>query len=220
MIGWLIVITGLALAALPAGLLRRRHPTRPRAIPAPTTPGADRRILFPFVERALSRRALDAALRLARAENATLVPVFLARVSLDLPLDSPIPRQSAIALPLQDAIEQRAAEFGIAVDARIERGRSYRHALRQAISHERFDQIVIAATDQGQPGFRGDDIAWLLDHAPVEIVVLRAARPAQGVPTGQRGLARPVRRSRVTRVVPRSPPRGEGQATSMFTRSG
>jgi nucleotide-binding universal stress UspA family protein len=132
-----------------------------------------RRILFPFVARALSEPALDTALRLAVAEDATLVPVFLARVSLHLPLDAALPRQSALALPLQEAIEQRARKFGVAVDARIERGRTYRHALRAMISHEHFDQIVIAAETHGGRGFDPDDVAWLLDHAPGEIVVLR-----------------------------------------------
>ena len=53
-----------------------------------------RRILFPFIGGALSKRALDAALRLASAEDATVVPIFLARVPLHLPLDAPLPRQS------------------------------------------------------------------------------------------------------------------------------
>ena len=136
----LIVVLAVALVAL--GARSRRH--RQRA-PARTSPPAARRILFPFVASALSRRALDAALRLSRAEEATLVPVFLARVPLHLPLDAPLPRQSGVALSLQEAIEQRAAAFGVPVDARIERGRTNRHALRQTIATERFDRIVIAA---------------------------------------------------------------------------
>jgi hypothetical protein len=131
------------------------------------------RILFPFVAGALSQQALDAALRLAIAEDATLVPVFLARVSLDLPLDTPLPRQSGLALPLQEAIEHRAARFGVPVDSRIERGRTYRHALRQAIGECRYDRMVIAAATHDTPGFNADDVAWLLDNAPGEIVVLR-----------------------------------------------
>jgi hypothetical protein len=145
---------------------RSRRPTRPPTLGA-------RRILFPFVANALSQRALDASLRLASAEDATLVPVFLARVPLHLPLDTPLPRQSNIAIPLQEAIERRATTFGIAVDARIERGRTYRHALRLTIEHERFDRIVIAAVAQNRPGFGPDDVAWLLGNAPGEIVVLR-----------------------------------------------
>jgi hypothetical protein len=145
------------------------------------------------VAGALSPRALDAALRLAHAEDATLVPVFLARVSLDLPLDTPLPRQSAIAVPLQEAIEQRATEFGVAVDARVERGRTYRHALRQTIATERFDRIVIAATTQDAAGFNADDVRWLLGNAPGEIVVLRTSNdePLEPpAPQSRRRLAR------------------------------
>ena len=147
---------------------RVRRPSRPPAS------GAGR-VLFPFVAQGLVPRALDAALRLAKSEEATLVPVFLARVGLALPLDTPLPRQSAIAIPLQEAIEQRAHAFGVHVDARIERGRSYRHALRMTMEHETFDRIVIAAAANSGPGFDPDDVAWLLDNAPGEIVVLRPA---------------------------------------------
>jgi hypothetical protein len=73
-------------------------------------------------------------------------PVFLARVSLDLPLESALPRQCSMAMPLLEAVEQRATEAGIPVDSRIVRGRNRRHALRQAISEERFDRIVNGVT--------------------------------------------------------------------------
>jgi hypothetical protein len=122
---------------------------------------------------ALSRRALDAALRLARAEQATVLPVFLAQVPLYLPLEAPLPRQAGVAVATQEAIEQRAVAFGVAIDARIERGRTARHALYRAIESERHDRIVIAAAAPGAPGFRPDDVAWLLAHARGEIVVVR-----------------------------------------------
>lgn len=164
-----IVIAAAALCAtlVAAAILRRV------AEPSSKPPADPQRILFPFVANALSRRALDAALRLAQTERATLVPVFLARVPLHLPLDAPLPRQAGVALPLQEAIEQRAAAYDVAVDTRIERGRTSRHALRQALANERFDQIVMAAASRGGPGFGPEDIAWLLEHAPGEIVVLR-----------------------------------------------
>jgi hypothetical protein len=165
-----IVLAVLLVAALAALAVSRRRPVR-RRNRAPAT--RTQRILFPFMADALSQLVLDAALRLAIAEEATLVPVFLARVSLDLPLDTPLPHQSGIALPLQEAIEQRAGRFGVPVDSRIERGRTYRHALRNALSDCRYDRIVIAAATEGAPGFHADDVAWLLDNAPGEIVVLR-----------------------------------------------
>jgi hypothetical protein len=132
------------------------------------------RILFPFTATGLSTRALDAALRLARAEEATLMPVFLALVPRHLPLDTPLTRQSGPALSLQEAIEQRAAAFGVAVDARIECGRTYRHGLRETIARERCSRLVVAAGRAGEPGFAPEDIAWLMDNASGEVVVLRA----------------------------------------------
>ncbi len=166
----LIVALAGALAALMVrhSQISRRRPAAP---PTPTT----RRVLFPFVASALSGRALDAALRLARAEEATLLPVFLARVPMHLPLDAPLPRQAGIAIPLQEAIEQRASSFGVTIDSRIERGRTYRHALRQMIANERFDRIVVAAATRENRGLHADDVAWLLENAPGEIVVLRPA---------------------------------------------
>ena len=132
------------------------------------------RILFPFVASGLSSSALEAALRIARAEGATLMPVFLARVPMNLPLQAPLPKQSESALMLQEAIEQRAAAHKVPVDARIERGRDNRHALRQAIAMCSYDRIVIAAAVRGCPGFDAGDVAWLLENAPGEIIALRA----------------------------------------------
>jgi nucleotide-binding universal stress UspA family protein len=135
----------------------------------------EKRILFPFDAHGLASSALDAALRLARSQSGTLVPVFLARVPLHLSMDAALPRQSVISVAMQDAVEQRAARFEVPVDSRIERGRSYRHALRQTIANERFDMIVLAAAAGDEPGFNADDVAWLLANAPGEIVVLRPA---------------------------------------------
>jgi hypothetical protein len=160
-----LIATVLGLSAALTVLLRRRR--------APALTAGPKRILFPFAGRELSRRALDAALRLAAAEQATLVPVFLARVPLQLPLDSALPRQCTEGLPLLETIEQRAATVGVPVDARVDRGRTVRHAMREAISHERFDRIVVAAASAGSGGLHSDDVAWLLDHAPGEVVIIR-----------------------------------------------
>lgn len=140
---------------------------------APASRGS-RRIAFPFVAAALSRRALDAALRLARAEDGELLPVFLVQVPRWLPLDAPLARAADLLVASQEAIEQRAAAFGVSVDARVERGRTPRHALMRMIEGERYDRLVIAAAAPGAPGFAPDDVGWLLAHAPGEIVVVRA----------------------------------------------
>ena len=166
----LILLVGLLALTLVA--LTLRHVGRVNRSVAVPDRGA-RRILFPVAERALSAGALEAALRLAHAGGATLVPTFIAIVPAHLPLDASLASESAIAVSLREAIEQRAAEFGVPVDARVEPGRTNRHGLRQTIAQERFDRIVIAAAPNGRPGFNAEDVAWLLNHAVGEIIVVR-----------------------------------------------
>jgi nucleotide-binding universal stress UspA family protein len=166
----LVLIGAVAVIAVLAGLLFRQRRNPPKITPSP------RRILFPFVGAALSQRALDAALRLARAEGATIVPAYLAEVPRTLPIDSALPREAGVALPCLEAIEQRALGQHVPVDARIERGRTFRHAMEELMAHEEFDQIIVAAGANGSDGLSATDVAWLLDHAPGEIVVLRPAR--------------------------------------------
>jgi len=130
-------------------------------------------ILLPFTGTEISRRALDAALRLARAEDATLMPAYLAAVPKQLPLECAIPAEAAKAMPMLEAIEQRATGQGVPVDARIERGRSYRHALKRLLGQESFDRVVVSATATGAAGLSGDDLVWLLQKAPAEVLILR-----------------------------------------------
>ncbi len=138
---------------------------------------AVRRIAFPFTGATLSEPALLAALRLARAEHATLIPIYLALVPRRLPVEVPLPAECAVALPLLEAVEQRAKAAEVPVDSRIERGRTVRHALRLLMAHEHFERMVVAAGVDGfSEGFTPEDVAWLLAHAPGELIVLRPQR--------------------------------------------
>jgi nucleotide-binding universal stress UspA family protein len=167
------VLVGLALVlGLLGGYLLARGRWWGRR---PEKPDAVHRILLPFTGTEISRRALDAALRLARAEDAALMPAYLAALPKRLPLDCAIPAEAAKAMPMLEAIEQRAAAQGVAVDARIERGRSYRHALRRLLDQEEFDRVVVPATATGRTGLSGEDLVWLLEKAPAEVLILRPA---------------------------------------------
>ncbi len=136
--------------------------------------GSDRRILVPFIGSTVSNATFDAALRLARSQDATLVPAYLVVVPHHLSLESPAPvRQSESALPVLELIEQRAARAGVPVDSRIERGRSHRHALSTLVGHERYDTLVVPARTSTSDGFEPADVAWLLENAPGEVLVLR-----------------------------------------------
>jgi hypothetical protein len=168
-----LLVLGGAIAGVAATLATasRRRGTAPAKPPA-------RRILFPYVGTHLSAAALDAALRIARVEQATLVPAYLAPVPMAMALQAPIPRTCDKAFELQEAIEQRAAPTGVAVDGRIGRGRTVRHALRELLADERYDRIVVAAATARTDGLSAEDVAWLLEHAPGEVVVLRPADDA------------------------------------------
>jgi hypothetical protein len=147
-----------------------------------------RRVAFPFTGEGLSEPALAAALRLARVEGATLVPVYLALVPMRLSVDVPLRSECDVALPMLEAIEQRAARAEVPVDARIERGRTVRHALRELIAHERFERMVVAAgADSSGEGFTPEAVAWLLTNVPGEVIVLRpaGAAPAASLQPGE-----------------------------------
>jgi hypothetical protein len=135
-----------------------------------------RRILLPFTGEAISRRAFEASVRLAKAEGATVMPAFLARVPMDLPPDASVPVQCEKGMPLLEAIEQRLSAQGIPVDARVSRGRSYRDALRNLLEQEHFDRIIVSVPENTRAGLTHDDLLWLIDRVPAEIMLLRPAR--------------------------------------------
>jgi hypothetical protein len=168
--GITLVIAVLAVVVGAGGgwaLARRLKSRLPRGA------GRVRRILLPFTGSAIPRRSLDAALRLARAEDATLMPAFLATVPRHLPLDAAIPAQCSLGMPLLEAIEQAAARSEVPVDARVVRGRTYRHALERLLAEEAVDRVIVSATGNPRSGLSSDDMVWLLERAPAEVLILR-----------------------------------------------
>jgi nucleotide-binding universal stress UspA family protein len=158
-----IVGTGVGWLLLPRALRRG----------APRMPRGTRRIMVPFTGMSISRRAFDAAIRLARVEDATIMPTYLARVPRHLALDAPLPNQCLQAMPLLEAIEQRAIAQGVRVDARIVRGRTYRDALRRTLDAEPVDRVIVSATANSRKGLSADDLEWLLEKVPAEVLILR-----------------------------------------------
>ena len=154
----LVVLLAVALVVRSGVHRRRRKP-------------GDRRILVPFTGGTLDPTVLDAAIRIAHAEDATLVPAYILIVPMRYSEDSPVVEEVGIAMPLLEAVERAAVRAGVPVDARIEKGRSLSHALRLLWEAENFDRIVAPATLQG--GLTAKDLAWLLENAPAETLVLK-----------------------------------------------
>jgi hypothetical protein len=159
----LIVLAAVLAVALAVLLAGRRPPRR-----LPVRKDA-RRILVPF-SGSLDQSVLDAAIRIARAEDAVLVPAYLLVVPLQYEEDSPLREQVKVAMPLLEAVELAALRAGVPVDARIEKGRTLTHAVRRLWEAEPFDRIVAAA-----PDFTPKELAWLLTKSPAETVVLKPA---------------------------------------------
>jgi nucleotide-binding universal stress UspA family protein len=144
-------------------------------LPARNRLQGGRRILLPFTGEEISRRSFEAAVRLAKAENAIIMPAFLAQVPMSLPLETALPVQCARGMPLLEAIEQRAAAQGLPVDSRVSRGRSARDALRKLIEQEHFDRIIVSADEDPRLGLSYEDLRWMLQRVPAEILILRPA---------------------------------------------
>lgn len=156
----------LATVALaPVRLYRRLR--RPRLAPG------SRRVLVPFTRGHLDPSVLEAAIRIARAEEATLVPAYLILIPLQFALDAPMSQEVSMAIPLLEAVENGASRAGVAVDARVESGRTPIHALERLWNAESFDRIVIPAPAGREPGFTPKELLWMLTNAPSETVILR-----------------------------------------------
>lgn len=134
-----------------------------------------RKILLPFTGTAISSRALEAAIRLARVENAVIMPVFLARVPRHLSLESPLPNQCDGGMQMLEVIEQRVLGAGVDVDSRVARGRTFRHALIRLLEDESFDRIIVSATANPHSGLNGRDLEWMLERVQSEVIILRPA---------------------------------------------
>lgn len=136
---------------------------------------------MPFANRDLDRSVLDAALRIAKAEDSVLVPAYLLVVPLEFSLETPVQhRDLGRAMPILEAVELAARRAGVPVDARIERGRSPIDALGRLWEVESFDRVIVPAPAPGHAGFSAKDLSWMLAHGPGEILVLR---PAPGAST-------------------------------------
>lgn len=172
-------MTGLAIVAvgvvvfLAAALVIQRS-VRPRLLEH-----TERRLLVPFTGGALDPTVLAAAIRIAHAENATLVPAYLLVVPRSLAENAPATEEVAGAMPWLEAVELEALKAGVPVDARIEKGRTPTHALSRLWAVEPFDRVVAAAPTGRAAGFTPRDIGWILSHAPIEALVLRPAPSTQ-----------------------------------------
>ncbi len=193
----LVLVLAVLVVVLAATLVYRSRP--PKQLRAPHDA---RRVLVPFTGGSLDPTVLSAAIRIARADDAVLVPAYLLLVPLEYSEDSPLSSEVAVAMPLLEAVETTALRCGVPVDARIEKGRTATHALSRLWEVEQFDRVIAAAPVQSNGGYGGGfspkDLTWILEHAPSETLVLKPSPP--DVMTAGEGTTRPRTRWRRTLV--------------------
>jgi hypothetical protein len=167
-----VIALGVLVVALAAALAYRSRP--PRQL---RPPREARRILVPFTGGSLDPTVLSAAIRIARADEAVLVPAYLLLVPLEYSEESPLTKEVGVAMPLLEAVEYAALRCGVPVDARIEKGRTPAHALGRLWDVERFDRVIAPAPVENGGrfggGFTPKDLSWILTHAPAETLVLK-----------------------------------------------
>jgi hypothetical protein len=188
----LVIVLAAAVVVLAGLLAYRSRPPRPLRAPSNA-----RRVLLPFTGSSLDRAVLHAAIRIARAENAVLVPAYLLRVPLEYPEDSPLTKEVAVAIPLLEAVEHAALRSGVSVDARIEKGRTPTHALGRLWAVEHFDRVIAPApadNRNGTNGFSPNDLTWILTNSPTETLVLKPP-PGEHEPASTAPLSRNDRRA-------------------------
>jgi hypothetical protein len=167
-----VIVLVVLVVGLAGALVYRSRP--PRQLRPPRDA---RRILVPFTGGNLDPTVLSAAIRIARADDAVLVPAYLLVVPLEYSEDSPLTKQVEVAMPLLEAVEHAALRCGVPVDARIEKGRSPTHALSRLWEVEEFDRVIAPAPIESRSGFgtgfTPKDLTWILTHAPAETLVLK-----------------------------------------------
>jgi hypothetical protein len=166
-------LVALAAALTVLGLRLRRPRPAKRSV---------ERILVPFTDGGLDPTVLAAGIRIARAEDATLVAAYLIVVPLEQAQEVPMQQQVATAMPLLEAVEHAAVRAGVPVDARVESGRTPIHALKRLWEAEHFDRIVVPAAARGHRGFAPKDLTWMLTNAPSETLILRPDPTRNGAP--------------------------------------
>jgi hypothetical protein len=168
MVSVIVIVCVAAAAGVAVGYFLTRRGAR-----SGNEPRQGGRILVPCTGSVISYRTVDAVVRLAKSEGATIVPVLLERVPRELPLETALLPDSSRGIESVDAIQAKAAAAGVAVDPRVARGRSYRDALRRLLQEEWFERTIVLPSSSQDLGRSVEDVQFLLEQVPGEVMILR-----------------------------------------------
>ena len=102
------------------------------------------------------------------------MPAYLARVPRTLPLDAPLPAQCLQAMPLLEAIEQRASSAGRRRSTRASSAGAPTATRCSGCSTPRPSTASSCRPPRtAHKGLSADDLEWMLEKVPAEVLILR-----------------------------------------------
>ena len=172
-LGWLVV--GLAAYIAYRRFVIREPVTATLRAPVIIGPGAAleyRRILVPVKPGRASEEAIDLACRLAAERRARIAAVSVVVVPLELPVDTQLDKEEALAYDALDAASAIAELYGVDVRERLVRARSAGRAIVDEATRRHTEIIVMGAPRaERRRGVFSDTVDFVLKHAPCRVMV-------------------------------------------------
>ena len=179
-LGW------IALGFVTYTVYRRRVVHAPLAVTtrAPIAIGPSlaleyRRILVPMGRDRESEEAVDLACRLAADRGATITALTVVEIPLELPLSAELPEQLEDAYDLLDEAKAIGDSYGVNVQTRLVRARSFGRAIVDEAA-SRNSEIIVVGADRRNVGGRTEIFSEVVDftlkHAPCRVMVAAAPR--------------------------------------------
>jgi nucleotide-binding universal stress UspA family protein len=136
-----------------------------------------RSILVPMGRDRESEEAVDLACRLAAERRATITAMTVVEVPMELRLDADLPDAERDASELLDEAKAIGDSYGVRVQTRLVRGRSFGRAIVDEAAR-RNSEIIIVGADRRNIGGRtaifSDIVDFVLKNAPCRVMVAAA----------------------------------------------
>jgi APA family basic amino acid/polyamine antiporter len=176
-LGWLVV-------GFVSYTLYRRRLRQPMAVTlrAPIAIGPSlaleyRRILVPMGRDRESEEAVDLACRLAAERGATITAMTVLEIPMELPLSADLPDQLEDLYDLLDEAKAIGDSYGVNVNTRLIRARSFGRAIVDEAARRNSEIIVVGADRRnigGRTALFSDIVDFTLKHAPCRVMVAAA----------------------------------------------
>jgi APA family basic amino acid/polyamine antiporter len=113
------------------------------------------------------------ACELAKQHDAKLTAIYLIRVPYSLPLDAPLPYRVVVAESILQRAEAIAHEFGVDIETKILRCRTFDASIIQYIEHKKFDLLVLSSLKSKEKPEGGLDAVTerILKKAPCRVFI-------------------------------------------------